>query len=239
MGSDKSHLINFCWCPYFNPRSPRGERRRQSLSHSRCERFQSTLPAWGATARTMQRRTTKSKFQSTLPAWGATPSRRQRRKGVKRISIHAPRVGSDGGTGGTGGTGGISIHAPRVGSDCALLLLYTCSLDFNPRSPRGERRQDIVYAAKRRKDFNPRSPRGERQGTFRAVLRVSSISIHAPRVGSDAMHIPSHTDTSIFQSTLPAWGATHFALPVLLQFKISIHAPRVGSDFHFLSLHIP
>ena len=37
---------------------------------------------------------------------------------LNRISIHAPRVGSDIGDGILGLVCRISIHAPRVGSDC-------------------------------------------------------------------------------------------------------------------------
>ena len=59
---------------------------------------------------------------------------------------------------------------------------------------------------------------------------VADISIHAPRVGSDAFAIYAGTLNAKFLSTLPAWGATrgwdgcHWDAP------ISIHAPRVGSD---------
>ena len=35
---------------------------------------------------------------------------------------------------------------------------------------------------------------------------------------------------SLFQSTLPVWGATPSELPPFFRFLISIHAPRVGSD---------
>ena len=80
---------------YFNPRSPHGERLR--------------LHRW---------RRTHKPFQSTLPARGATQPRCVRPAG-ERISIHAPRTGSD-----TTATGEeiqikISIHAPRTGSDSA------------------------------------------------------------------------------------------------------------------------
>ena len=56
-------------------------------------------------------------FQSTLPVWGATsrcpPCNRQ-----QKVSIHAPRVGSDLAAGDAGGRHvRVSIHAPRVGSD--------------------------------------------------------------------------------------------------------------------------
>ena len=78
------------------------------------------------------------------------------------------------------------------------------------------------------------------------------ISIHAPRMGSDAFSsfcLARQTDfnprsphgerqygkmvtvlKSKFQSTLPAWGATEMAHRQLSQHQISIHAPRMGSD---------
>ena len=57
---------------------------------------------------------------------------------------------------------------------------------FNPRSPRGERllgnsRLHHTY------HFNPRSPRGERRGIGQKIKLDTSISIHAPREGSDSL----------------------------------------------------
>ena len=56
--------------------------------------------------------------------------------------------------------------------------------------------------------FNPRSPCGERRPAPRCPHQRPSISIHAPRVGSDSIA----------------------ALIFHLDGNISIHAPRVGSD---------
>ena len=56
---------------YFNPRSPHGERQEVVINHSIHGKFQSTLPAWGAT-----------KYGGYLLMKTA-------------ISIHAPRMGSD------------------------------------------------------------------------------------------------------------------------------------------------
>ena len=77
---------------------------------------------------------------------------------------------------------------------------------FNPRSPCGERRQEIgiVYEEG---DFNPRSPCGERPEEM--------IYDEAVRT---------------FQSTLPVWGATVRTIYKHIPIMISIHAPRVGSD---------
>ena len=56
-------------------------------------------------------------------------------------------------------------------------------------------------------DFNPRSPHGERLRT-RQTLKTFVI----------------------FQSTLPAWGATNAVTKAEIYLDISIHAPRMGSD---------
>ena len=56
--------------------------------------FLSTPPAWGATARGCNREYRRVQFLSTPPAWGATVSTVRPCKLLK-ISIHAPRMGSD------------------------------------------------------------------------------------------------------------------------------------------------
>ena len=80
-------------------------------------KFQSTLPARGATWLSACKRRCNCRFQSTLPARGAT------------------RQGAQGGTGDR-----ISIHAPRTGSDGNIIHTISSSDNFNPRSPHGERR---------------------------------------------------------------------------------------------------
>ena len=191
--------------------------------------FQSTLPAWGATSSSANK-VVHGKFQSTLPAWGAT-DRGAADSGAADISIHAPRVGSDGIIFVFGeDLHCISIHAPRVGSDDAPRALPRPASNFNPRSPRGERRlpcltmfrvakfqstlpawgathgRDVVLFSRR--DFNPRSPRGERHASLIDVACMHDISIHAPRVGSDRRTSSLSAPVIVFQSTLPAWGAT-------------------------------
>ncbi len=103
-------------------------------------------------------------------------------------------------------------------------------MNFNPRSPCGERRGCLLGCSKR-PDFNPRSPCGERLRAAEWVFPGGVISIHAPRVGSDAsaasvitqgadisIHAPRVGSDTVFQrprdgagqfqSTLPVWGAT-------------------------------
>ena len=120
---------------------------------------------------------------------------------------------------------------------------------FNPRSPCGERPRAWAFPA-RILHFNPRSPCGERlRPKIICLCGPNCISIHAPRVGSDARCIIWSRSRDQFQSTLPVWGATTARgqcqhLPP----AISIHAPRVGSDgvytgvypyWYSISIHAP
>ena len=191
--------------------------------------FQSTLPVWGATPKLSQPRSTRPNFNPRSPCGERRggPVYGQRNNGDFNprspcgerlsascdnvycfvISIHAPRVGSDVSTICDNlNRFIISIHAPRVGSDQPKGIGGNARQNFNPRSPCGERR-------------NPR-PSSWRRYNFQSTLPVwgatvytgvypywYSISIHAPRVGSDPGLV---------------WGG--------LVSSISIHAPRVGSD---------
>ena len=94
-GSDQNGSQHIEQATYFNPRSPHGERRRFRYYPMRRQRFQSTLPARGAT---LYEQGQLSKVD---------------------ISIHAPRTGSDVIQIVGIAEIAISIHAPRTGSDCA------------------------------------------------------------------------------------------------------------------------
>ena len=115
-----------------------------------------------------------------------------------RISIHAPRTGSDGESAGkAAGNPEISIHAPRTGSDRTRCSSPTTRRYFNPRSPHGERRR--AKARISRKAISIHAPRtGSDYSVWAFFERLHRISIHAPRTGSD--QIP--------QTTLPV--AQHF-----------------------------
>ena len=101
---------------YFNPRSPRGERRFSP----------NIFPAWHNDFNPRSPRGERhtgyriliwpTRFQSTLPARGATGCCYPPCCG-QDISIHAPREGSDALLVGRPQVFRISIHAPREGSD--------------------------------------------------------------------------------------------------------------------------
>ena len=94
MGSDAARDEVACDEMYFNPRSPHGERLGVDPGDRATLKFQSTLPAWGATMSwrndyqksdyfnprsphgerltIIMKEPSNRSFQSTLPAWGAT-----------------------------------------------------------------------------------------------------------------------------------------------------------------------
>ena len=145
-------------------------------------RFQSTLPGWGATSHPTGI-ISYPKFQSTLPGWGATwachtspssysyfnprspdgerPGRDHDWREAVRISIHAPRMGSDypsstwpdhrpgfqstlPGWGATDDRGycskALKFQSTLPGWGATSTVDYSATrMDFNPRSPDGER----------------------------------------------------------------------------------------------------
>ena len=215
-----------------------------------------------------------SVFQSTLPAGEATALQEELKK-LDAISIHASREGSDairkkhtlthtnfnprlprGKRPVRTGTGRhcleISIHASRGGSDPCPVWHSGPGRYFNPRFPRGKRR------ICRRKSqclckFQSTLPAGEATAGLIICFRVSVISIHASRGGSDLWLYSLTPLKHGFQSTLPAgeataksstaWFMASYFNPrfprgkrpckgqnATICFKISIHASRGGSD---------
>ena len=71
-----------------------------------------------------------------------------------------------------------------------------------------------------------------RGATFQLLSGFSrfSISIHAPREGSDLDVVRAGGPDDEFLSTLPVRGATRRHITSTSKQKISIHAPREGSD---------
>ena len=125
------------------------------------------------------------------------------------------------------------------------------AINFNPRSPWGERLQDTVSPdivrqfqstlpvggatikpcdqIRSKVDFNPRSPWGERLSHFTAVCGIRKFQSTLP-VGGATITIHADGTQRRFQSTLPVGGATGQETDVSFNVNISIHAPRGGSD---------
>ena len=127
--------------------------------------FQSTLPARGATFRSLSHCRASKRFQSTLPARGATKELLKRWK-YWEISIHAPRTGSDdmhdvfclkarfqSTLPARGATyagikkdwrGSFQSTLPARGATRCGWLSQKSAQHFNPRSPHGERLRKVT-----------------------------------------------------------------------------------------------
>ena len=168
----------------FNPRSPWGERRGHPLPIFGLVLFQSTLPVGGAT-----------------DLWGHYPK-------TYKISIHAPRGGSDAReknviqlqtifqstlpVGGatwqnTGNTRCFPFQStlPVGGATWARFCWYGRRI-FQSTLPVGGATLHIRLPGGGRQYFNPRSPWGERPAYGMNNVTAYNISIHAPRGGSDS-----------------------------------------------------
>ena len=192
---------------HFNPRSPRGERHVAIFGGPAKRKFQSTLPAWGATTALCQPRSCV-RFQSTLPAWGATCLHTQDNPAACNFNPRSPRGERRRPASRPRRSGRISIHAPRVGSDATFLLMRAFAMIFQSTLPAWGATAAASFVTAWTPDFNPRSPRGERLYLWHNDVPQITISIHAPRVGSDVVLVHVPAKRSGFQSTLPAWGAT-------------------------------
>ena len=78
----------------------------------------------------------------------------------------------------------ISIHAPRMGSDDMMQCIIQPNGDFNPRSPDGERPQ-WSFGRRLQVLFQSTLPGWGATHYSDYRNRVVHISIHAPRMGSD------------------------------------------------------
>ena len=126
----------------------------------------------------------------------------------------------------------ISIHAPRGGSDAGYLAKCIVAKNFNPRSPWGERQHSEGWI-RGTYSISIHAPRGGSDLAVASNHSANSISIHAPRGGSDSWRLLPSSLSKVFQSTLPVGGATGRGGGGQLLGRISIHAPRGGSDLGF------
>ena len=215
-------------CLHFNPRSPRGERRRAVRQICSVRKDFNPRSPRGERPQPIYRPLTKTYFNPRSPR-GERHGALHLHMLCNRISIHAPREGSDatrdcytpcgaqfqstlparGATRSrwraTVGTC-ISIHAPREGSDSACIRRVSQWLGFQSTLP-------------------ARGATGHRAAVAAYVAFQSTLP--ARGATTTARYVPCARQ---FQSTLPARGATGRSAAAGRAQNISIHAPREGSD---------
>ena len=120
----------------FNPRSPCGERHEELAQFFGDVIFQSTLPVWGATGPGPRRPPPEAAFQSTLPVWGATDQIKAQFWITEQFQSTLPVWGATIGQGDKQvSVVKISIHAPRVGSDALSRGAYNYTDLFQSTLP--------------------------------------------------------------------------------------------------------
>ena len=167
---------------YFNPRSPYGERLSALRAQVAARNFNPRSP------------------------YGERPGAAEARFACPPISIHAPLTGSDDAVPPEPTAEEISIHAPLTGSDLGEGAISFEDIDFNPRSPYGERPAPSATLSSNSSFQSTLPLRGATQAVCLACGRAQ------------------------FQSTLPLRGATAYSPTLSATPEISIHAPLTGSD---------
>ena len=147
--------------------------------------FQPTPPRMGSDSRDGRTVAQYYGFQSTLPGWGATAR--------GRVAVRPFRI---------------SIHAPRMGSDTAALMPFHRFVKYQSTLPGWGATQVMDALSSRTRFFQSTLPGWGATGRREQGDRDRRISIHAPRMGSDASDTSPVAPAWVFQSTLPGWGAT-------------------------------
>ncbi len=190
---------------YFNPRSPCGERRRMMDYRKFAVDISIPAPRAGSDVAPKRPLTVDELFQSPLPVRGATllataiflnmidfnprspcgerPARGNGGVFISRISIPAPRAGSDVWLRLLSAFQQYFIPAPVRGANTCGRPIHQNLEYFNPRSPCGERPSHLPSFFNDR-DINPRAPCGGATSIFRVVVQKFEISIPLPVRGA-------------------------------------------------------
>ena len=190
---------------YFNPRAPRGARRKRVLLVDNDKQgFQSTRSARSATLPICITPHGAGNFNPRAPR-GARLLVDGEEIPVIYISIHALREERDGAVAYivTANTGDFNPRAPRGARRPVAILVAADGADFNPRAPRGARHHHSGGNPRDSGDFNPRAPRGARLLSHCDSYGLRQISIHALREERDASIIRAQTARRDFNPRAP------------------------------------
>ena len=168
------------------------------------------------------------RFQSTLPARGATRSRRTRSSASENFnprSLHGERPDVQALL---RAFLCISIHAPCTGSDLPTCVAVSSATPFQSTLPaRGATLSDWLLLQSNIISIHAPCTGSDQASHLKTV--TAEISIHAPCTGSDQAGEPAAEQSGI-SIHAPCTGSDSGALLCVLASGISIHAPCTGSD---------
>ncbi len=206
-----------------------------------CRKFQSTLPAWGGTARCGSVHPTRRYFNP--------PSVFVMDSISIRISIHPPRVGRDPRPWPPPGPSAnfnppsqrgegpgrfrflsrrltISIHPPRAGRDAIITLVDALTDPFQSTLTTWEGTRVIVSGSDPR-TISTHPPCVERGEENNRVFVGVVISTHPPRTRRDTIPQQISSSQQNFNPLYPCGEGRSNNLPGCLTFPISTHLPRL------------
>ena len=162
--------------------------------------------------------------------WGATPAAETAGQ-PQKISIHAPRVGRDGGLRQTQTPRNtFQSTRPVWGATFDVRKLRAQNHDFNPRAPCGARLSSVHFI-QAETTFQSTRPVWGATKSSQTININSRISIHAPRVGRDDEELYMEVSVVNFNPRAPCGARQHWVQLLGGVEVISIHAPRVGRDY--------
>ena len=171
--------------PYFNPRSPDGERHAFWTPERVTVCISIHVPRMGSDQVHFCRIIARGEFQSTFPGWGAT----HRPTGSRRMRCYFNPRSPDGERPCWTTTGSAIIH-------------------FNPRSPDGERQSAMALSALPSLFQSTFPGWGATLPVLLMAWASCSFQSTFPGWGATLRLSSDNNSRSKFQSTFPGWGAT-------------------------------
>ena len=197
--------------------------------YSKLRKFQSTPPVWGATRLHDQPYRTRPHFNPRPPCGGRPAVRLCIHCAVFRFQSTPPVWGATNTAGMRRSTSSFQSTPPVWGATKSRPNAISASV-FQSTPPVWGATAAEAGDHGRDQNFNPRPPCGGRLATLFSLSCISTISIHAPRVGGDFLVCGGGRDHRHISIHAPRVGGDQ-----CLRFRrylvcISIHAPRVGGD---------
>ena len=190
--------------------------------------FQSTPPARAATPLPQCAGEYRRCFNPRRPR-GRRPQCARQANASADVSIHAARAGGDSITRAPGRLGSVSIHAARAGGDKVQSRRAARPVCFNPRRPRGRRRNGHTGLL-HQELFQSTPPARAATSSGHDHGADFDVSIHAARAGGDFKLGIEH-GARCFNPRRPR--GRRLAPERHGRDRVSIHAARAGGDADF------
>ena len=171
--------------PSFNPRAPRGARLVSGAARSAGGRFQSTRPSRGATGAVVVR-ARLALVSIHAPLAGRDPLSALTLHAIRKFQSTRPSRGATRRDLNDPAASLVSIHAPLAGRDTCFRPRAAARPWFQSTRPSRGATSSFHSSIPPLPRFNPRAPRGARLDAVSIYDATDGVSIHAPLAGRDS-----------------------------------------------------